>query len=318
MISLPPVFASTTVGGASQIQLGALRPGDVVEARVEGLREGGLARLIVNGTALDVRTAAPLVPGTTVSLVVKESADGGTLLEMRRPQAAPPPDPGLPQASTGYPAVRGRELLGALISLGLARAASSPETPAWNSAPTTPAADHLPGSHPAERGDRSSQLGSAAAMDRPSVDPRAPVTAPAGQGGEATSASAARAAAQQQPATAPAGQPATVFNLVLPGTAVSTQITVVHDHEPDEPAAKRTATRPAKATTVKVSLSSDATGPVHAVLRQSDGVVFVRLWCERPDIAAAFARDRNELHDELVDADVAIGALEILAGSPMG
>lgn len=105
--SSPAVTALTAGTPAAALEALGLKAGDTVAVKVAAMTAEGLARLMVGGGTLDVKTDRPLTPGTTLNLTVQQ--DGGAVKLMLAmpatttgPAASGPtppsttPQPGLP------------------------------------------------------------------------------------------------------------------------------------------------------------------------------------------------------------------------------
>jgi len=93
-----PVGLATQSGSAP-----ALQPGQVIDALVLALLEDGSVRLALPDSIVDVRTAVPLVAGTTVRLAVKSS---GPVVELAVVPHDGTPLPAAPAAPPGLAGVR--------------------------------------------------------------------------------------------------------------------------------------------------------------------------------------------------------------------
>lgn len=98
-----------------------VKPGETVSVRVAAMLAEGIARLTVGSGTLDVRTAQPLVPGTSLNLTVERQGLAVKLLLTEnapaRPAAALPAPP--PAATAGLPPVAAAPAAGSAPAIPL-------------------------------------------------------------------------------------------------------------------------------------------------------------------------------------------------------
>ncbi|MBX9991805.1 flagellar hook-length control protein FliK [Phreatobacter oligotrophus] len=106
--SSPAVTALTAGPPAAALEALGLKAGDTVAVKVAAMTAEGLARLMVGGGTLEVKTDRPLTPGTTLNLTVQQ--DGAAVKLMLAMPATTPgaassgPTPPSPTAQPGLPA----------------------------------------------------------------------------------------------------------------------------------------------------------------------------------------------------------------------
>lgn len=307
-----------------QSQLGKLRVGQSIEARVDSIGNDGSVRLLVAGMTLDIDLPLKLLQGQTVNLVVKTSSNGGLMLELKRPDFAEPAlsssTPPSPPSNSG---AKGHGLLNALLDIGTVLIAGNPG--ASGSGGGKPAnAGSIDHGEPLSAGD-DTKAGTRTAQGTPAnsgpIGNRVNLTLlhspPTPRDGEELRGSpkAYNDAAAQNPAAPDqrAALPTTVINYVVPGTADRLQIAVTHE---DDGANAKVRGEHKKSVRASFTVSSDALGQVHGVMRQHGAAISVALWAERPDIAVELRNERGELFDALGGAEVAVEALEVFDGAP--
>ncbi len=97
----PAVTAVAGGSPAATLEALGLQAGETVAVKVAAMTAEGIARLMVGGTALDVKTDRPLTPGATLNLTVQQEGAAVKLM-----LALPPSTPGTPATTqaTGAPA----------------------------------------------------------------------------------------------------------------------------------------------------------------------------------------------------------------------
>ena len=106
--SSPAVTALTAGTPAAALEALGLKAGDTVAVKVAAMTAEGLARLMVGGGTLEVKTDRPLTPGTTLNLTVQQ--DGAAVKLMLAMPATTPgaassgPTPSSTTAQPGLPA----------------------------------------------------------------------------------------------------------------------------------------------------------------------------------------------------------------------
>ncbi len=106
--SSPAVTALTAGTPAAALEALGLKAGDTVAVKVAAMTAEGLARLMVGGGTLEVKTDRPLTPGTTLNLTVQQ--DGAAVKLMLAMPATTPgaassgPTPPSPTVQQGLPA----------------------------------------------------------------------------------------------------------------------------------------------------------------------------------------------------------------------
>ncbi len=112
--SSPAVTALTAGTPAAALEALGLKAGDTVAVKVAAMTAEGLARLMVGGGTLEVKTDRPLTPGTTLNLTVQQ--DGAAVkLMLAMPTTTPgaassgptPPSPTVQQGLPAAPAAPG-------------------------------------------------------------------------------------------------------------------------------------------------------------------------------------------------------------------
>lgn len=328
---ITPIQASKAADAvrSPQVSSGASRVGAVVEAQVISVGPNGQVQLSVNGSPLNIRSATPLVPGTSISLVVNRGADGGVVLKLLAPEAAngPAPAPAASQVSASAVARSTQTLQGALVGLGdTLSAARSPASSSVTASSTVSAAST--DAFAASSSDiaalaRHIDLHASASRHVAGLGSGNAATAgghnssSAGQdsgSGSATSSRAASSPAEVNNAASTAS--ATVYTFSLPGLSAPVRFTV--SSEEGSRSGVRSEAAQGNAVTARFTVVSDRLGPVHAVLRQADGAVSVGLWAERRESATALQQDRGQLNAKLRDADIPVGTLDIFSGRPAG
>jgi Flagellar hook-length control protein FliK len=302
------------------LPVGALRNGQVVEARVNAMLSKDVARLTLLGATLDVDTPVQLVPGSMIKVAIERTGDHLRLVLQRDANA---PASQLAVSPTEEDAGAGgfRSL-----SIAIAKAAIDDATSAGEpDAPQQPesAADVSVG-----------RLGSEAQTAPPDRAPTAlnsgsnQVTlAPQPRASSLSTADgSARAVALAQFSTAlsePSGNTKQASNTqfaagtisYLPsGGAQPLNLTVSRD-EVERHAGNQVA-ESGFAWTVRFSFDSPGLGPIHAAIRLSAGGIGVKLWAERPDVAKALDQDSAELRSSLQKAAIDVEAVAVLPGRP--
>ncbi len=291
---------------------------------MESIGDDGSARLRVAGMLLDVDLPLKLMQGQTVNLVVKTSSNGGLMLELKRPDSAEPaisaptaPDP-LPNSGA-----KGHGLLKALLDVGAALTAHNPGVSSLAAGKSA-----NPGS--IEQGEPLSARDTNEAGLRPTQG-MPTIAGPIGNPGNITlvhsrptppAAEELRgtlrarndptahtlAASEQQAASS-----TTMMAYVVPGTADRLQIAVTNEDE-----GTNSANRDEHGKSVRASftVSSEALGDVHVVMRQHGAAISVVLWAQQPEIATELRNERRELFDALSGAEVVVESLEVFDGAP--
>jgi hypothetical protein len=121
----------------------------------------------------------------------------------------------------------------------------------------------------------------------------------------------------RSPMTTPA--PAALSNLstiayLPPGASEPFNLTFIREDDKGQGAGRSEAS--GAAWTVRFSFDSAGLGPLHAAIRLSGGGIGVKIWAERPGIAAALEHDSAELRDSLQEAAINIEAVAVLPGRP--
>jgi hypothetical protein len=101
-----------------------------------------------------------------------------------------------------------------------------------------------------------------------------------------------------------------------PGASQPFDLTFIREDDKAQGGAQSEASGPAW--TVRFSFDSAGLGPLHAAIRLSGGGISVRIWAERPGIAAALAQDSAELKNSLRGAAINVEAVALLPGRPPG
>ncbi len=294
------------------------RNGEVVEARVIAMLDGGTARLGVLGQTIDVSAPRAFQAGT--SLAVAVIRDGGSLKLIVRQdaQAAQPQIAGdniaalKADAAEILPAAAKAAIIGALLgSIPTSQSAGAQE--AQSPAQGPPAAPAGP------EADAQLQAG-AQAQYALETAPQSPGTMGNPQAAPASVSSSAHAA--QQAAALPSAAAtqnsaqAILVPFQLPQMAQPMMLKIEQQQEDGEddsggPAAKRT-------WTVSVSLDAGALGLVHIGIGLREGAVSVRLSAENPQGAAHLSTWLPELKTSLEQADLVAGELSAVLARPAG
>jgi hypothetical protein len=86
--TIQAVTAAPGSSATATLEALGLKPGETVAAKVAAMTAEGIARLMVGGAALDVKTDRPLIPGTTLNLTIQQEGAAVKLM-LTLPASAP-------------------------------------------------------------------------------------------------------------------------------------------------------------------------------------------------------------------------------------
>ncbi len=300
------------------MELGNLpRNGEVVQARVIAMLNGGMARLAIFGQTIDVSAPRTFQAGTSIAVAVVRDGPNLKLVLQQEAQAAPQQSvggsaaPPRADAAALLPAAARAAIIGALLGGSSNPLGASPAADG-SSAQGQPAGMQAADAQP---------QGTVQPRYEPAAIPQALAYADNQQSAQLSSTAASsntHAAQQTMPGVAnPAAQnpaQAILIPFQLPQMAQPVMLKIEEQREDDEDGSGG---QPGKRIwTVSVSLDAGALGLVHIGIGLREGAVSVRLSAGDPQGTAHLSTWLPELKASLEQADFVAGELSAVQAPP--